>query len=153
MKPDCWDAICYAAGTTRNGGSVTLSQSDCRELTAYVIQLTARGMADQPAPTAQLRAELAAAKEYGRRMASEMVFQEARADALQARWLRALADQPAPTETAPCPECEQRGDLYRRVDALAERIMAKADAASTPQCDGSCGSLFCGAIYGRKSDE
>lgn len=42
MKPQCWDAICYLAGTTRGSdGTVTLSQSDCRELTAYVIQLTA----------------------------------------------------------------------------------------------------------------
>lgn len=36
----------------------------------------------------------------------------------------AAADQPAPRETAP-----------------------------TPQCDGSCGSLFCGAIYGRREAE
>jgi hypothetical protein len=37
-----------------------------------------------------------------------------------------LADQPVATET-PCPECAQRGDLYRRVDALAARVLAKAE--------------------------
>lgn len=56
-KPKCWDAICYAAGTVRGGApAVMLTQADCIALTSYVIQLTARGMAEpQGAPPTRCR--------------------------------------------------------------------------------------------------
>ena len=39
LKPECWEAICYAAGTARKCASVILTQRDCEQLAAWVAYL------------------------------------------------------------------------------------------------------------------